>query len=165
MKAKILVYASRRPTNAQVLREIEVGAAALKVQLQYVGVPGPEDIETAFREATEGRANGLLVLNSALLNSRRIQIISLATRSRLPAIYAVPEYVEDGGLMSYTVSYTDLYRRAAVYGDKILKGTKPADLQVEQPTKFDCVINLKADKELGLTIPTNVLARADKVIR
>ena len=126
---------------------------------------GPEDIETAFREATGGRANGVLVLNSAILNSRRIQIVSLATRNRLPAIYAVPEYAEDGGLMSYTVSYTDLYRRAAVYVDKILKGAKPADLPVEQPKKFEFIINLKAAKQIGLTIPPNVLARATKVIK
>jgi putative tryptophan/tyrosine transport system substrate-binding protein len=162
---RVAVLGPSRSPAAQVLREIEVAAAALKVQLQYVGVPGPEDIETAFREATGGRANGLLVLNSAILNSRRIQIVSLATRSRLPAIYAVPEYVEDGGLMSYTVSYTDLYRRAAVYVDKILKGAKPADLPVEQPKKFEFIINLKAAKQIGLIIPPNVLARADKVIK
>jgi ABC-type uncharacterized transport system substrate-binding protein len=161
----VAVLGTSRPSTAQVLREIQIAAAALKVQLQYVGVRGPEDIETAFREATGGRANGVLVLNSAILNSRRIQIVSLATRSRLPAIYAVPEYVEDGGLMSYTVSYTDLYRRAAVYVDKILKGAKPADLPVEQPTKFEFIINLKAAKQIGLTIPPNVLARADRVIK
>jgi putative ABC transport system substrate-binding protein len=162
---RVAVLGTSTPTSAQVLREIEVAAAALKVQLQYVSVRGPEDIETAFREATGGRANGVLVLNSAILNSRRIQIVNLATRSRLPAMYAVPEYVEDGGLMSYSVSYTDVYRRAAVYVDKILKGAKPADLPVEQPTKFEFIINLKAAKQIGLTIPPNVLARADRVIR
>jgi putative tryptophan/tyrosine transport system substrate-binding protein len=161
LRVAVLGTSTSRPNTAQVLREIEVAAAALKVQLQYVGVRGPEDIETAFREATGGRANGVLVLNSAILNSRRIQIVSLATRSRLPAIYAVPEYVEDGGLMSYT----DLYRRAAVYVDKILKGAKPADLPVEQPKKFEFIINLKAAKQIGLIIPPNVLARADKVIK
>jgi ABC-type uncharacterized transport system substrate-binding protein len=135
------------------------------MQLQYVGVRGPEDIEAAFREAIGGRANGVLVLNSAILNSRRIQIVSLATRSRLPAIYAVPEYVEDGGLMSYGASYTDLYRRAAVYVDKILKGAKPADLPVEQPKKFEFIVHLKAAKQIDLTIPPNVLVRADKVIK
>ena len=162
---RVAVFGTSRPSTAQELREMEVAAGALKVQLQYVGAPGPEDIETAFREVTGGRANGLLVLNSAILNSRRIQIVRLATRSRLPTIYAVPEYVEDGGLMSYSTSYTDLYRRAAVYVDKILKGAKPADLPVEQPTKFEFAINLKAAKQIGLTIPPNVLARADKVIK
>jgi ABC-type uncharacterized transport system substrate-binding protein len=159
---------SRNTTNtttATVLREIDVAGAALKIQIQYVGVLGPEDIEAAFREATEGRANGMLVLNSAILNSRRIQIVSLATRSRLPAIYAVPEYVEDGGLMSYGASHTDLYRRAAVYVEKILKGAKAADLPVEQPKKFEFIVNLKAAKEIGLTIPPGVLARADRVIK
>jgi ABC-type uncharacterized transport system substrate-binding protein len=158
---RVAVLGTSRLGDAQVLREIEVAAAALKVQLQYVDVRGPEDIETAFREATGGRANGVLVLNSAILNSRRIQIVSLATRNRLPAIYAVPEYAEDGGLMSYT----DLYRRAAVYVHKILKGAKPADLPVEQPKKFEFIINLKAAKQIGLTIPPNVLARANKVIK
>jgi putative ABC transport system substrate-binding protein len=156
---------SRNATTASVLREIEVAGAALKIQIQYVGVRAPEDIEAAFREATEGRANAVLVLNSAILNSRRVQIVSLATRSRLPAIYAVPEYVQDGGLMSYSASYTDLYRRAAVYVEKILKGAKPADLPVEQPKKFEFIVNLKAAKEIGLTIPQKVLARADRVIK
>jgi putative ABC transport system substrate-binding protein len=163
--ARVAVLGTSRPSTAQELREMEVAAAALKVQLQYVGAPGPDDIETAFREVTAGRANGLLVLNSAILNSRRIQIVRLATRSRLPTIYAVPEFVQDGGLMSYSTSYTDLYRRAAVYVDKILKGAKPADLPVEQPKKFELIINLKAAKQIGLTIPPNVLASADKVIR
>ena len=122
---------------------------------------GPEDIETAFREATG------VALRSARVKQRQLNfpantIVSLATRNRLPAIYAVPEYVEDGGLMSYTVIDTDLYRRAAVYVDKILKGAKPADLPVEQPKKFEFIINLKAAKQIGLTIPPNVLARATK---
>jgi len=156
---------STNATTAQVLREMEPAADALKVRLQYLDVLGPKDIETAFREATKGRANGVLPLNSAILNSQRKQLVNLAIRSRLPAIYVAPEYVEDGGLMSYGVSYTDLFRRAATYVDKILKGAKPADLPVEQPKKFEFVINLKATKEIGLTIPPNVLARADRVIR
>ncbi len=156
---------STNAATAQVLREMELAAPALKVQLQYLDVQGPKDIETAFREATKGRANGVLPLNSAILNSQRKQLLNLAIRSRLPAIYVAPEYVEDGGLMSYGVSYTDLYRRATVYVDKILKGAKPGDLPVEQPTKFEFVINLKTAKQIGLTIPPNVLARADKVIK
>ena len=151
--------------TAQVLKETEVAAGALKVQLQYRDVQGPKDIETAFREARKERADAVLMLQGGVFNSQRKQIAALAVKSRLPAIYHAPEYVEDGGLMSYGVSVTDLYRRAATYVDKILKGAKPADLPVEQPKKFEFVINLKAAKQIGLTIPPNVLARADKVIK
>jgi putative ABC transport system substrate-binding protein len=105
------------------------------------------------------------VLQGAVLNSHRIQVADLAVKNRLPAVYGQPQYVEDGGLLCYAPSYTDLFRRAAVYVDKILKGAKPADLPVEQPKKFELIINLKAAKQIGLTIPPNVLARADKVIK
>jgi hypothetical protein len=105
------------------------------------------------------------VLAGSILNSHRTQIVGLAAKSRLPAIYPYPAYVEDSGLMTYSVSFTDLFRRAATYVDKILKGAKPADLPVEQPTKFELVINLKTAKQIGLTIPPNVLARADRVIK
>ena len=132
---------SNRPGTAQALRETEVAARALKVQLQYLDVLDPKDIETAFQKATKGRAAGVLPLNSAVLNSHRIQVVNLAIRSRLPAIYFAPEWMEDGGLMSYGVSYPDLYRRAATYVDKILKSAKPGDLPVEQPTKFEFIIN------------------------
>ncbi len=128
-------------------------------------MPGPKDIETAFREARKGRADAVLVLQGGVFNLQRKQIAALAVKSRLPAIYHAPEYVEDGGLMSYGVSVTDLYRRAATYVDKILKGAKPSDLPVEQPKKFEFVINLKAAKQIGLTIPPNVLVRADRVIK
>ena len=151
--------------TAQVLQEIELAAGVFKLRLQYLDVPGPKDIETAFREARKGRADAALVLQGGVFNSQRKQIAALAVKSQLPAIYHAPEYVEDGGLMSYGVSVTDLYRRAATYVDKILKGAKPADLPVEQPTKFELVINLKTAKQMGLTIPANVLARADRVIR
>jgi putative tryptophan/tyrosine transport system substrate-binding protein len=135
------------------------------VKLQYLDVLDPKDIETAFREAGKERADAVLLLQSFVLNSQRKQIVDLAIKSRHPAIYYNPEWVEDGGLMSYGVSFTDLYRRAATYVDKILKGAKPADLPVEQPTKFELIINLKTAKQIGLMIPPNVLARADKVIR
>jgi putative tryptophan/tyrosine transport system substrate-binding protein len=105
------------------------------------------------------------VLQSAVLNSQRKEIVALAIKSRLPAIYYAAEWMEAGGLMSYATSITDLYRRAAMYVDKILKGTKPADIPVEQPKKFEFIINLKAAKQIGLTIPPNVLVRADRVIR
>jgi putative ABC transport system substrate-binding protein len=135
------------------------------VQLQYLEVQVPKDIETAFRAAGNGRADGVLVLPGALFSSHRRQIVDLAVKSRLPAIYSRPDDVEAGGLMTYGVSLTDLDWRAATYVDKILKGAKPADLPVEQPTKFEFVINLKTAKQIGLTIPPNVLARADKIIR
>ena len=135
------------------------------MQLQYLDVLSPKDIETAFRAATKGRAEAILVLTSPAFLSQRTQTAELALKSRLPAIYPWPEYVEDGGLMTYGVSITDLYRRAATYVDKILKGAKPADLPVEQPKKFEFIINLKAAKQIGLTIPPNVLVRADQVIK
>ncbi len=126
---------------------------------------GPKDIETAFRAAGKGRADGVLVLQSPVINSQRTQIAELAVKSRLPAIYPQTEYTEAGGLMYYGANTADLFRRAATYVDKILKGAKAADLPVEQPTKFELVISLKTAKQIGLTIPPNVLARADKVIK
>src|SRR5437588_11370725 len=153
------------PGNAQALRETEPAAGALEVQLQYLEVQGPKDVETAFREASKRRADAVLVLQSAVLTSHRKQLIELAVKSRLPAIYDRAEFVEDEGLMTYSVSSTDLFRRAAYYVDKILKGAKPVDLPVEQPTKFEFIINLKAAKQIGLTFPPNVLALADRIIR
>jgi ABC-type uncharacterized transport system substrate-binding protein len=156
---------SAEPANPQSLREIDLAAGTSGVQLQYLDVLGPKDIETAFRAATKGRADALLALASPILNNQRTQIAELAVKSRLPAIYFRPEFVEDGGLMSYATSFIELSRRAAWYVDKILKGAKPADLPVEQPTKFEFVINLKAAKQIGLAIPQRVLTRADKVIK
>ena len=153
------------PGNAQALRETELAAGALAVQLQYLDVQGHKDIETAFREASKGRADAVLVMTGPVANSHRKEIAELAVKNRLPAIFHQSEYVEDGGLMAYGVSSNDLYRRAATYVDKILKGAKAADLPVEQPTKFELLINLKTAKQIGLTIPPNVLARADKVIK
>jgi putative ABC transport system substrate-binding protein len=151
--------------NAQQVRETELAAGALGVKLQYLDVLDPKDIETAFRGASKGRAEAVLVLVSPALNSQRTQVVELAAKSRLPAIYYAPEWVEDGGLVFYSANITDLFRRSATYVDKILKGSKPAELPVEQPTKFEFIINLKAAKQIGVTIPPNVLARADKVIR
>ena len=135
------------------------------MKLQNLDVSDPKDIETAFRAASKGRADGLLVLSGPVLTSHRTQVLDLAVESRLPAIYNFPEWVEAGGVMSYGVNLTDLFQRAATYVDKILKGAKPADLPVEQPKKFEFIINLKAAKQIGLTIPPNVLARADRVIK
>ena len=156
---------STYPGNTEALKEMELAAGAVGVKLQSIDVLNPKDIATAFHEATKGRADAILVLASSVLFSQRTQIADLAIKSPVPAIYPGGEWVEDGGLMSYGVSITGLYRRAATYVDKILKGAKPADLPVEQPTKFEFVVNLKTAKQIGLTIPPNVLARADKVIR
>jgi putative ABC transport system substrate-binding protein len=156
---------STQPGNEQVLKEIELAAGALKVKLQYLDVLGSKDIETAFRAATKGRADALLVLISPVLVSERTQVLDLAVKSRLPAIYFRSDFVEAGGLMSYSTSQNDLDRRAATYVDKILKGAKPADLPVERPMKFELVINLKTVKQIGLTIPQWVLMRADRVIK
>jgi ABC-type uncharacterized transport system substrate-binding protein len=156
---------STQPGNAQALKETELAAGMLGVKLQFVDILGPKDIEIAFGTAGKGRADAGLVLNSPILFSQRPQIADLAIKSRLPSIYYAADFVEAGGLMTYGVSVTDLYRRAATYVDKILKGAKPGELPVEQPTKFELIINLKAAKQIGLTIPPNVLARADKVIK
>ena len=156
---------STEPGNAQNLKETELAAGAFKVQLQYLDVRGPKDIEAAFREARKWRAEAVLVLGSRVFTSQRKQIAELAVKSQLPATYSRPESVEAGGLMTYGPSINDLFRRAATYVDKILKGRKPADLPVEQPKKFEFIVNLKAAKQIGLTIPPNVLMRADRVIK
>jgi len=156
---------SIQPGNPQALRETELAAGALRVQLQYLDVRAPKDIETAFREASKGRAEAVLVLGNVVVTSQPKQFVELAVRNRLPAAYWSPEFVEDGGLMSYSANISDLFRRAATYVDKILKGRTPADLPVEQPMKFEFVVNLQAAKAIGLTIPPNVLVRAQKVIR
>jgi putative tryptophan/tyrosine transport system substrate-binding protein len=153
------------PGSAQMLRETEAAAGVFGVKLQYLDVQNPKEIETAFRAASKGHADAVLVLPNHLTLSQRTQVVDLAVKSRLPVMYPQSEYVEDGGLMTYGPSINDLFRRAATYVDKILKGAKPADLPVEQPTKFQFIVNLKAAKQIGLTIPPNVLARADKVIR
>ena len=156
---------STEPGNAQALKEAELAARALGVQLQYLDVRGPKDIETAFRATSKKRAEAVLELPSAVFLSQQPQVADLLMKNRLPAIFPSEQYVEAGGLMSYGISILDLFRRAATYVDKILKGAKPADLPVEQPTKFELVINLKTAKQLGLTIPQSVLYRADRVIK
>jgi putative ABC transport system substrate-binding protein len=153
---------SSEPGSARALKETELAAEALAVQLQYLDVRGPKDIETAFRAASQGRAGAVLMLFGPVLPLH--QLVALAIKSQLPVMNSSREAVEAGGLMSYAVSVTDLFRRAATFVDKILKGAKPADLPVEQATKFELVINLKTAKALGLTIPQSVLLRADEVI-
>jgi len=147
------------------VKETQAAAQALGLQFQSLEVGDSKDFDRAFEAITKNPAQALLTNPGAIINSHQARIIQFAAKNRLPAMYAGPEFVDAGGLMSYAPSYTDLFRRAAVYVDKILKGVKPAELPVEQPTKFEFVINLKAAKQIGLTIPPNVLARADKVIR
>ena len=156
---------STRPGNAQALREVKLAAGAFKVELRYLDVLDPKKIETAFGAARKERADAVLVLAGRILTSHRTQMVELAVKSRLLAIYPFPVYVEAGGLMSYGVRRSDLFRRAATYVDKILKGANPAELPVEQPTKFELVINLKTAKALGITIPPTLLLQATKVIK
>ena len=164
--SRVAVYKqSSNLAHAPMLNEIELAASALKIQLQYLDVLGANDIGTAFREARAGRADAVLVLSSPVVVSQRAQITELAAKSRLPVIYPFSDAVDAGGLMSYGVSWPDLFRRAATYVDKILKGRTPADLPVEQPMKFEFVVNLTAAKQIGLTVPPNVLARADRVLK
>ena len=156
---------STRSGTSLSLKEMELAGGAFKVQIQYLDIQDPKDIETAFTAATRGRADAVVVLGSPVLNLRRTEITDLAVKRQLPGVYAQPEFMDAGGLIYYGASFTDIFRRAASYVDKILKGAKPADLPVEQPKKFEFIVNLKAAKQIGLTIPPNVLARADRVIR
>jgi putative ABC transport system substrate-binding protein len=156
---------SNEPGNAQALSEAERAAVALKVRIFNLDVRGAQEVAPAFRVASEKRADAVLVLSSPIATSQRNQIAQLAIKGRLPAMYQVSESVEAGGLMTYGVNIPDLWRRSASYVDKILRGSKPSELPVEQPTKFEFVINLKAAKQIGLTIPPNVLAKASRIIR
>ncbi len=156
---------SSSPGNADTLKELQLAAQALKVKIQYLDVLSANEIESSFRAAGKERADAVLVLSNSIFTSQRKQLIGLAIKSRLPVSYARPEFVESGGLMTYGVSLIENSRRVAVYVDKILKGASPTDLPVEQPTKFELIVNLKAAKQIGLRIPPNVLARADRVIR
>jgi putative tryptophan/tyrosine transport system substrate-binding protein len=157
---------STRAEGAKSLDEIKRAAGVMKVQIQYLDVLNPKDIEAAFRAAAKGRADAFLWhVSGSVGRGQRTQVIELTAKSRRPAIYNGRVWVEEGGLMSYGANSPELDRRAASYVDKILKGAKPADLPVEQPMKFELIINLKTAKQIGLTIPPNVLVRADKVIK
>ena len=156
---------SDNPGDAEGLRETELAAGALGLKLQYLNIRAPKDIEPAFREARKGSADAALVLGGPVLNVQPAEAANAAAKSRLPTVYVRRNFVEAGGLMSYGVNVADLHRRAALYVDKILRGANPAEMPVEQPNKFELVINLKAAKQIGLTIPPNVLSRADKVMR
>ena len=161
--SRIAVLVRDHPGHAQYVQEAELAARTLGAQLQVLTVRDPRDFEGAF-SAARG-ASALLQVDDAVFTAQRTQIAELALKNRLPTMFGQSASVEAGGLMAYGPRYEDLYRRAAVYVDKILKGTKPSDLPVEQPTRFELVINLKTAKALGLKIPPSVLGRADKVIK
>ena len=164
--SRIAVFGtSRQPGNAQSLQEVELAAKSFKVKLQYLDVLDPKDVETAFLAATKGHADAILVLQTPFGLAASHAVYRTGGEEPAPATYSRSDFVEAGGLMSYGASFPDLMRRAATYVDKIFKGRTPADLPVEQPMKFEFIVNLKAAQQIGLTIPPNVLARADRVIR
>lgn len=160
--SRVAVFgASTVPGHAQVLKELELAAKAFKLQIQFLDILDSKDIETAFRAANKGHAEAGLTIVGGILISQRPQMVEFAAKYRLPMMYHGSQFVEAGGLMFYGVNVSDLDRRAATYVDKILKGRTPSDLPVEQPMKFEFIVNLKAAKAIGLTIPPNVLLRAD----
>ena len=159
------LYNMRSPTNPGQWQQIETAARSMGIQARLLDVRKPEDLGPAFDAAIRQRTDGLIVGQDGLLQANRNLIVDLAAKHRLPAIYRSMEFIEAGGLMAYGPNYPDLYRRAASYVDKILKGAKPGDLPIEQPTKFELIINLKAAKALALTIPPPLLLRADEVIQ
>jgi putative ABC transport system substrate-binding protein len=161
-----VLWAADDEGSAIGLKDHERAALALQMPLQSLGVRGPKpDLEGAFGEAVKARVSGIIAIRGGLINRHQKRIAELAIENRLPSIFDGNDFVEAGGLMSYTTDDGESFKRAAVYVDKILKGAKPADLPVEQPTKFDFLVNLKTAKQIGLTIPQKVLARADRVIR
>jgi putative ABC transport system substrate-binding protein len=161
-----VVWDANAPGPAIAFKEYEAGARNLKVQLHSLEVRGPNpDLEGAFQAAAKGRASAVIAITNPVFIRYSKRIAELAIKNRLPSMYEQSQYVEAGGLMSYAASDAESFRRAATYVDKILKGAKPAELPVEQPTKFELMINLKTAKQIGLSIPPNVLARADKVLK
>jgi putative tryptophan/tyrosine transport system substrate-binding protein len=160
-----VLWNATNPVKVLDWHETQAAASALGLQLHSLEVRGPPDFAGAFDAAPRDRADALVVLPDGLINSHRKQIVDFATARRLPGMYPYREFVDAGGLMSYAPSYVDLFRRAAVYVDRILKGTKPADLPVEQPTKFELVLNMKTAQALGLALPPSILFQADEVIK
>ena len=159
------LWGSGGPRGNLPLTEMETVAKALGLKLLSLEVRGLDDFEGAFARAKKERAQALITSTGGVINTQQHQVLEFAAKNRLPAMYPWSEFVEAGGLMSYAANNADLFRRAADFVDKILKGTKPADIPVEQPTKFEFVVNLKTAKEIGVTVPPNVLARADRVVR
>jgi putative tryptophan/tyrosine transport system substrate-binding protein len=160
-----VVWNPDNPGKTSSFKETEVAARALRLQLQSLEVRGPNDVEPAFQAARKERAGALIVLRDVVVSNQIKRILDLAVKNQMPAIFGDRGFVDAGGLMSYGPNIDDLFYRAATYVEKILKGAKPADLPIERPSKFEFVINLKTAKQIGVTIPANVLARADKVIR
>jgi ABC-type uncharacterized transport system substrate-binding protein len=160
-----ILWNPENPSSVSGYKETQEAARALAMQLQSLEVRNVEDFAGAFRTATKAKARAVTVVSDSLMFSNRRQLLELASKYKLPTMHTQSLWVDAGALMSYGTNFPDLWRRAALYVDKILKGAKPADLPVEQPTKFEFIINLKTAKQIGLTIPPNVLARADKVIR
>jgi ABC-type uncharacterized transport system substrate-binding protein len=152
-------------TGRLILDQVEIAAKGLRIQLQLLEAKGAGEFEKAFAKMASDRANALLVVPDPTFDAQQKLLAELAAKNRLPAIYNKNVFAEAGGLLVYGALYLDFFRRAATYVDKILKGARPADLPVEQPTKFEFIVNLKTAKQIGITIPPNVLARADKVIR
>ena len=159
------LWNSANPAQGLLWKESQAAAQELRLQLQSLEVRSSNDFDNAFEAVLRERSQALITVPEPLINTHLKRIVEFAAKNRLPAMYANPQFVDAGGLMSYAPDYSAQYRRAATYVDKILKGAKPADLPVEQPTKFEFIINLKTAKQIGLTIPPNVLARADRVIR
>jgi len=160
-----MLWNKNNPGMTLEAKATEEVAIPLGIALQDRGIKDPNQLEVVFALMTKDRPDGFLLLLDTVVNYYRIQIVDFLTKNRLPAIFENKEWVEAGGLMSYGPNFPEEFRRAATYVDRILKGANPADLPVEQPTKFELVINLKAAKQIGLTIPLNVLRRADKVIK
>ena len=165
-KSRVAALWSPRDREADIqLKETEMAAKALSVHLHPLELKSADDIDRAFKEMTKARDQAIVIILSPLVTLNSKRIVELAIKHRLPGIYPTGQFVEEGGLMSYGTSIADLYRRAATYVDKILKGRMPADLPIEQPMKFDFIVSLKAAKQIGVTVPPNVLVRADRVIR
>jgi putative ABC transport system substrate-binding protein len=164
--ARIVVFDNpSEPANAEVVRALRRSAASLGVAVDTIPLDDPARIEAAFAAAKRGNADAVLVLSSPLVLFHRARLAAAANATRLPAIYAFPEVVDAGGLMAYSVVFEDLFRRSATYVDRILKGAKPGELPVEQPTTFQLAVNVEAARRIGLTIPADLLARADRVVR
>jgi putative tryptophan/tyrosine transport system substrate-binding protein len=160
-----IIWNPENPASMTGLKETQTTSQSLAVQLQLLEVRGPTDFDGAFEAAGKGHVGGVTVVSDSVMFAHRVRMLDLAAKHKIPTMHTQSLWVQSGGMISYGTHFPDLYRRAATYVDKILKGAKPADLPVEQPTKFELVINLKTAKQIGLTIPPNVLARADRVIK